>query len=77
MKEITKKAKPNTKVILLSNNSEPLSFWLENNSVFPPEIIWLASLALLLCNNTNAINNTDIINNAVYIYNNLTCYNLT
>ena len=61
MKEITKKAKPNTKVILLSNNSEPLSFWLENNSLFPPVIIWLASDALLLCNKTIAISNIDII----------------
>jgi len=61
-----KKIIPNASVILLINNSRPLSLRLLNKSELPPDIIWEALSALLLCNKTIVINSNDIINKNIF-----------
>ena len=63
--DITKKIIPKAKVKRLINNSNPLSLACWNKESAPPVIIWPASEALLLCNNTIAINNTETTNKTV------------
>ena len=63
--DIIKNTIPKASVNLLINNSAPLSFIFLNNASFPPVIIFPASDALLLCNNTITIRSIDTTNKIV------------
>ena len=62
-----KKSAPKANVNLLIKSSLPRSFLWPNKSELPPEIIWDAPSALVLCNKTIAINKIEIIINKVFI----------